>query len=255
MRGSVGIATLVLIGLAGALQAESAAVGLFVEGNESYRRSEYERARAKYLEAVATGVRDSRLFYNLGNACFKSERLGEAIVWYERARRLSPRDDDIRANLLFASYVKKDRVEDEGEPNPLWQLVLRLYYYPTENELAAAFACFLFGLFGQAAMRLRRRQEGRGGLWLGAFASICCLTAATALLLLARVHQMSNRIDAVVTVAQATARSGPDIDQTVVFVIHEGTTTRLQRREGDWVLIRLANGLGGWMRADEVTVI
>ena len=255
MRDFVGIAALVLLGLAASLRAESAAVGLFVEGNEAYRRADYGAARAKFLEAVANGVRDARLFYNLGNACFKSERLGEAVVWYERARRLSPRDYDIRANLRFASYIKKDRVEDADEPNPLWRLAVDLYYYPTENELALAFTCFLFGLFGVAALRLRRRQNGHVGLWLGALVSVCCLAVATILLLATRVHRMSNRIDAVVTVTQATARSGPDIDQTAVFVIHEGTMTRVQRREGKWVLIRLANGLGGWMLADEVTVI
>ena len=42
------------------------------------------------------------LFYNLGNACFKSDRLGEAILWYERARLLSPRDEGIGANLHFS---------------------------------------------------------------------------------------------------------------------------------------------------------
>ena len=58
---------------------------------------------------------DARLLYDLGNTCFKSDRLGEAILWYERARLLSPRDEDVGANLHFASRVRKDRESDAGE--------------------------------------------------------------------------------------------------------------------------------------------
>ncbi len=57
------------------------------------------------------------------DACFKSDRLGEAILWYERARLLSPRDEDIGANLHFASRVSKDRESDAGE-NPVWRFLV-----------------------------------------------------------------------------------------------------------------------------------
>ena len=52
-----------------------------------------------------------------------------------------------------------------------------------------------------------------------------------------------------------TARSGPDIDQTEVFIMHEGTKVRVVRSEGDWSLVRLENGLGGWVRVDQIEPI
>ena len=82
-----------LFGLSSVSWAQSAASGLFADANELYRRGEYEEARNKYLQITADGVRDARLFYNLGNASFKESRLGDAIVWYERAIQLDPRDD------------------------------------------------------------------------------------------------------------------------------------------------------------------
>ena len=88
-------------------RAQTVAVGLYAEGNALYRAGEFAAARQRYLAAVKTGVRDVRLFYNLGNACFKSERLGEAVLWYERSLRLEPRDEDVLANLRFARRVKR----------------------------------------------------------------------------------------------------------------------------------------------------
>ena len=235
------------------LAAETAAVGLFAEANDSYRQGSYDTAREKYLAVVATGAGDARLFYNLGNACFKSGRLGEAIVWYERARRLSPRDEDIEANLRFASYVREDRVEVEEE-NPLWRLAVAIYRLPTENELAVIFSGSFFALFGLAAWRLGRADLRKSHLWLPCSVATSLICFVAVLLLIARVRDASMDL-AVVTVEEAIARSGPGIDQTVVFRIHEGTEMRLQRREDEWLLIRLENGLGGWMRSSDVTVI
>ena len=77
---------------ASALGAQSAAMGQYNEANVLYRAGDFTKARQVYLKAVSTDVADARLFYNLGNACFKSGLLGEAILWYERARRLAPDD-------------------------------------------------------------------------------------------------------------------------------------------------------------------
>jgi tetratricopeptide (TPR) repeat protein len=242
------------LGRVQSVSAETAAVGLFAEGNGFYRQGSYDSAREKYLAAIETGVRDSRLFYNLGNACFNSGRLGEAIVWYERARRLSPRDEDIAANLQFASYLRKDRVEGEEEVNPLWRLALAVYRLPTEDELAGLFSCSFFALFGLAAWRLGRSDRRQGKPWLACFVTSSLVAVATVVLLIARLQDTGTDI-AVVTVEEAVARSGPGLDQTVVFRIHEGTEMRLHRRESEWLLIRLKNGLGGWMRASDVTVI
>jgi len=230
--------------------AESAAASLYSEGNELYRRGDYEAARERYLAAAETGVRDARLFYNLGNACFKAEHLGEALVWYERAARLEPRDDDIRANLAFARHVKRDRDPPDTSP-AAWRFAVRLHRYPTLDELAAAFGLLWLGLFALAGWRL----WGRGGSGLTvALAACILLTAATAGWLGRRAAERAAEL-AIVTVDQATARSAPEPGETAIFLVHEGTRVRVERREEGWLLIRLANGLGGWLRADAVTTI
>ena len=79
---------LVLLFGASALNAQSVATGLYNEANALYRSGDFAGAHRLYREVAATGGRDARLFYNLGNASFKLGRLGEASLWYERAQRL-----------------------------------------------------------------------------------------------------------------------------------------------------------------------
>lgn len=226
---------------------QTAATGLYAEGNALYRGGDFEAARQRYLAATETGVRDARLFYNLGNSCFKSERLGEAVLWYERALQLAPRDDDILANLRFLRRVKRDQ-----DPVEDGDVIYRLYLLPTLNELFVATSFGLFGLLLSACWRLWRRPGMSAqvilvglGLWIF---GVGIITGA-------RLHRELTLTEAVVLAEEGTARSGPETAQTSVFVVHEGTKVVVERQEGGWLLVRLTNGLGGWLPADVVAVI
>ena len=70
-----------------------------------------------------------------------------------------------------------------------------------------------------------------------------------------RVYHQASEVSAIALAEVVTARSGPDVNQTEVFIMHEGTKVRVVRREDDWILVRLQNGLGGWVRADQVEPI
>lgn len=241
--------TLWLLGLwlsVGAAVGQTAAAGLYGEGNALYRDGEFAAARSRYLAAVETGVRDARLFYNLGNACFKDGRVGEAVVWYERALRLAPRDEDVRANLRFLRRIKRDQELDEPS------LVYSLYMAPTLNELFLFASLCLIGVFVAASWRLWRGPSPAVVIALG-----ICVSAALGAgsLAAARAHRDATRVEAVITAVEGTARSGPDRLQTSVFVIHEGTKVTVERGEGDWLLVRLDNGLGGWLPASVVTIL
>ncbi len=236
--------------LATATWAQSAATGQYNEANAHYRVGDFFQAREAYLQVTATGVEDAFLFYNLGNACFKSERLGEAILWYERARRLDPRDEDINANLRFANQVKLDRAPVRSG-NAVSRFLQDAFFFPTLGELSLFFGFGWLGLFVLGIWRLRN-PDRRSGLFLVAI--LCC--SSTAVLVgswtVLRAHLATDAVSAIVMVDEATAHSGPDEAQTEVFAVHEGTKVRVVRGEGEWMLVRLENGLGGWVRAGVV---
>ena len=237
----------------GVAGAQSAALGLYNEANALYRQGEFQSARDRYLQVAEIGLQDARLYYNLGNACFKSGLLGQAILWYERALKLDPHDADARANLRFVNLVKKDR-ESAPEENVVWAFLVDVYLFPTLNELCLAFSFSLFLVFALAVWSLWNRGRARM-LWLVLVLSCTSLTALTGGVLGLRVYRKETLVEAIALVEEGLARSAPDETRKVVFVIHEGTKVQIERREGDWLLIRLSNGLGGWLPAAAVAVI
>ncbi len=242
---------LILLAWLGAALAQPAPVSLYNEANALYRQGDYQAARGKYLQVADSGVQDPRVYYNLGNACFKAGRLGEAILWYERALRLAPRDPDIRANLRFAEQHKQDR---EPSREGIEQWLLGIYFFPTLDELSLAFGCLFAAICVLGMWRLWQRERARA-LWLWLFLASAGLAVLAGAFLGTRLYRQTRVVEAIVTVAEAAARSAPDEAHTTVFVLHEGTRVRLERREGEWVLVRLAGGLGGWVPAISISII
>jgi tetratricopeptide (TPR) repeat protein len=230
--------------------AQEPALARHNQASERYRQGQYQQAREQYLEVVEAGVRDPQVYYNLGNACFKAGRLGEAVLWYERARRLAPRDPDIRANLRLADELLLGQA---GVPEGAGQWLEDLYLFPTLDELSAVFGLCFLAAWGLGGWRLWRRAWG--AWWRPAlFAAACALAASSGLYLGARLYGQS-QAQAVVLEAEVAARSAPDPQQTPVFVAREGARLFLGRREGAWVLVRLPSGLGGWVPEEAVEQI
>ena len=252
MKAAWRLLPILLLCAADAVNGESAATGLFNEANAHYRRGEYEAARDKYQQIAGMGIRNASLYYNLGNASFKLDSLGDAILWYERALLLEPRDPDIAANLQFANLVKKDR--DESAENIVVAGLIRAYRMPSLNELSVVLFLSIAGVAALAIWRLWARDRANT-LWIAGMAAASTALLVSALFLGARAIEAEEANEAILTVSSEVARSAPDADETVVFVVHEGTKVVVQREEKAWVLVRLRNGWGGWLPRASITVI
>ena len=77
---------------------------------KAYDEKDYESAVDQYQQLVQMGE-SADLYYNYANALFKAGYTGKAILYYERALRLDPSNEDIKYNLEFANLSKTDRVE------------------------------------------------------------------------------------------------------------------------------------------------
>ena len=232
---------------------QSVTTGLYNAGNALYRDGDFAGALVKYREAAATSIEDPRLYYNLGNTLFKTGQIGEAILWYERALRLAPHDPDITENLAFVNKIKKDREVEVGD-NPVLAFLLQVFIYPGINGLALVLLLSMLVLCALVTWRLWNRDQIGAGWRLALFSSVL-IGILAAVWLGGRVIRLEERDGAIVLAPQVTAHSAPDEKKTAVFIIHEGTKVRIERREANWVLIRLANGLGGWLPANSLAMI
>jgi tetratricopeptide (TPR) repeat protein len=83
----------------------------FELANAAYAKGDYEKAAGLYEQLLSGNEVSAEVYYNLGNAYYKSGKLGLAILNYERARKIAPEDEDILANLKLANQKTEDKIE------------------------------------------------------------------------------------------------------------------------------------------------
>ncbi len=217
----------------------------FNQANALLEKGDLDKAQEIYATLVRKGFGGTALAYNLGNIAYRKGERGKAILWYERARMLSPRDGDVQFNLAMARSHLKD------EKDPLIQSIISTF---TENELAATLLLLLwifFGVFG--ALRLGWIE---GELWPAA----TLWTSGLFLLLTASWLGLSlffgQTPAAVVTQSPGEVRNGPGNDYAVGFTVPEGSKVIVLNQRPDWIQIGVPQqGLKGWVKTNEIETV
>jgi len=237
---------LMLFAVATIADASEGLVGLYNQGNDRYRDGDYAGAISAYEQVIDQGLQNGEVYYNLGNAYYKSEQLGRAILAYERALKLMPNDEDVVANLRFANARRVDKETDEA-PNFLTRIMLWIYHLWSINTLSVFLCVFVFGIAGSLVgwlfLPLRRI------VWIVLLVVLGLGFVSSGGLLAFKV-QKRGEVAAIVLTSEALGRSGPGDDFLQVFVLHEGTKVFVERREGNWFLVRLSQGVGGWVKRE-----
>ena len=228
---------------------------LWRSGVEAYTAGDYASALQDWEELRSAGLVSKELYYNLGNAYFKTEEIAPAILWYERALRLDPSDADIRYNLEFARSRTQDRIDEVPEiffeawghkmcyllPSDTWAVLCLVF-------LAATVALALLFLLGSTSGRRR----------LGFFAGIVTLLLAFLGWDFAQWQRTEARRQdtAIVMRAVSSVKSSPSADTAKdLFILHEGTRVKLLDSVSSYSNIELSDGRQGWILTKDIEVI
>ena len=106
---TVVFAAMVAIAMFGTPPSAVTQVEFYQEGNRLYQEGDFEGALASYLRLVEAGFESGEVYYNIGNTYFKLGNVALSILYYERARRLLPGDEDVQANLDLARSLTVTR--------------------------------------------------------------------------------------------------------------------------------------------------
>jgi hypothetical protein len=227
---------------------------LWDAANTAYINGRYDAAIEGYQQILSRGLYSAKLYYNLANASFKAGRTGRAILFYHRALRLDPGNEDIRYNLQVAEKSTKDHIEAVPEFFlRSWMRALRHTLSGTAwsvlslLSLAAMLALVLFYLL---ARRIALRKTG----FYGMLAALCLFAVTTAFAVAQR-RELTDARTAIVMAASASVKSSPDGGATDLFVLHEGTPVKITGSLGDWREIVIADGNKGWIEAARIETI
>lgn len=222
---------------------------LLVEANHAYDESRYAEAVVMYETLIRSGADSGLLYYNLGNAYLRSNRVGRAIAAFRVAQSRRPRDQDINANLAFSRKLTKDAIAPAETPTVLRTLFFWHFSFSRRELVIILLVTNL--LFWGALALLHRRRDSELLRWatIGLLLVLLCVGISTGLRTV-----WPQRI-AVTQLHELDVHSGTSTDTVVRFKLHEGTEARVVDVEGDWVRIALPDGEQGWVARDGVAVL
>lgn len=224
------------------------------EADSAYVHEHYQKAISDYESLLRAGV-SPELYYNLGNAYYRTDNITRAVLNYERALLLSPGDDDIRFNLQMARAKTIDKITPESE------MFFVTWYHSLINLMSVDAWAYTALIVLAIAVVLALAYLFLGPVWLrktGFFGSLVLIV----LFLLANLfghaqkQQLTQRTGAIIVSPAVTVKSTPAKNGTDLFILHEGTkVTITDGSMRGWKEIRLADGRQGWLEVSQIEVI
>ncbi len=218
----------------------------FDQANKLYEEGKYAEAAGGYEKMIQGGNASAALYFNLGNACFKNGQIGRAIVNYRLARRLAPRDPDIRANLQFA----RDSVSGGPSAVSRWQRWLGLMTLNELTVLAAGAIWLWFLLLVLCQMRVELKKSLQGYT-----ATVGVISGWLALWLTVAACDRFLKTEAVIMVREAVVRYGPLEESQSFYTVRDGAELHVVDRKNDWLQVIDAAKRAGWVQARQVALL
>lgn len=205
----------------------------------------YREALTSYEQLLAAGIKNARLYYNVGNIYFHLNDLGRAIVNYRRGLRLEPGNPRLQANLRYALSLRVDQIEASPRASLLSQVLFWHEALPLGSQFSLAVGSFVLAWLC-AGVRLFWRPPVLRWLLLG-FGGLCVLLTSSSLL----VHMQHTTTRHGVIVAdgvEVRKGNGESYALQLPNPLHRGTEFRVLEERGAWLALQLDNGVSGWIR-------
>jgi tetratricopeptide (TPR) repeat protein len=244
------IALLLFVGV----NAQGQHTQLLDSASSYYSNNEFEKAIEAYESILDMGYESAELYYNLGNAYYKSNKISYAILNFERAKKINSSDDDIEFNLKLANTHVVDKIDvlPEFFLSSWWTTLLGLL---SSNQWAIlSMAAFVLGLIGFVVFFLSDVVLARQfSFWLGILLVIISVFSFN---FSRKQYWFSvNEPDAIILIPSVVVKSSPSEGGTELFLIHEGLKVTVTDKLGDWREIKLSDGNEGWIKNENLVII
>lgn len=225
-----------------------------MQAQDLYSNAKYDSAALIYQSIIDSGYQSPELYYNMGNAYFKLQEIPSAILYYEKALKLKPSDDNIQYNLNLCNTIIPDRIEKVPKLFFIQWYENLYHYFPMD-----IWATIGIGLFSICSAFLlifflsNKTILKKIGFWSALFFLI--LSLFSFFLTSQKYDSYKNHNEAIVFTPSVTIKSSPTKNSVDLFVIHEGTKVTILDKVGDWRKIKIQNGSVGWMEFEYLQII
>jgi tetratricopeptide (TPR) repeat protein len=219
------------------------ATQLYNNANQLYKANQFQQAIDNYNKIIAQGYKSEEVYYDLGNCYYKLNNVGQSILFYERALKLSPKDEDAQHNLKLAKLKAVDKIQ------PVPQLaIFRWWAQFVSMETSTGWGIFSLASIWLAFLIFSMAIFVGGRRLANFIAFVVVLFSISFLLLAITQKNAEQRTDeAILMVPASFVKSAPDAGANDLFMIHEGVKLYILDEVGTWDKIKLEDGKVGWI--------
>ncbi|HEY4756496.1 MAG TPA: tetratricopeptide repeat protein [Ignavibacteriaceae bacterium] len=227
---------------------------LFQKGNEHYLKGEYQETIRIFQSIVEKGYQGKSLYYNLGNAYFRIGKIGLAILYYEKAKKISPSDEDVNYNLAFANSKIADKIETLPKffIFDWWENALALFSISGWTYAAYLFYLFILGAVGYYYFAGSLKGQ-RIAFYTGIISTF--FLVLTIVLLAVNLNRELNYKFGIVVDPVVVVKFSPDQNSKDAFIVHEGLKVQAEDNVNAWIKIKLIDGKVGWLKNNYLKII
>jgi len=216
----------------------------FERANSFYEKGEFDSAAMYYEKIVSAGQNSSDVYYNLANTCFRLKKTGMALLYYEKAHKLMPYDQDISANLKYANLMTVDKMP-APERGFIGAIFVRLHtLLPLQTQLWVLFVLLMIlaALFSMALF-----VSGNARLWIMyAISLLLAMNLALGVSVGLKIYKAETASYAIVLDPAVDVKSEPG-GARILFTVHEGAKLQVVKELDKWSFVSLPNGSSGWV--------
>ena len=222
---------------------------MFEQANARYQAGMYQEAIDLYLQVIANGKVSGEVYFNLGNAYYKSGDIGRAILYYERAKPFLEGDEALDQNIRLARL----RTVDEIEPLPRlfliewWDALLYLLSLETLAWITYGFYLLVVILL---VLNIVWHGRWKRPVWIAIWVFVPVIV-----IFISRVYQFETSRFGIILETKVSVMNEPNISGQEIFILHEGTKVRINRSVDNWDEISIPDGKTGWIEQKNLEVI
>lgn len=223
-------------------------LSLIVQANDLYKKGNYKDSIDIYERIENHGYINGNIFYNMGNAYYRQGKIGKAILSYNKAKNLIPRDEDLQTNLDYLRKQIKD--QDNSDKSSAFQTLFFWIYMFNLNE-------FIYGLLiinGILFLFLTLRVFYKSGAIKTISTVIALLYMLSLFSVFGKYIIERNKNHGIVIADEINIRSGIGFDNVILFKLHEGADFEIEEEKDNWLKIFLNDGKRGWVEKDFVGI-
>ncbi len=227
---------------------------LWAKGNNEYINGNYSKSIRYYMAIENQGLRSVPLYYNLGNAYFKLGDVAHSMLYYHRALKIEPSNEDTKHNIDVVQSHTKDKIESIPlfillEWNNAIRSSLSILGWSITSIVAWG-GLLLFLLLFLLSRQLAHKKLG----FYGALLCAVVLLISTSYAIGERREIVDNH-EAIVMSQSLAVKSSPISSSTDLFILHAGTKVALLTTLEGWSKIVIADGRQGWVESRQLEVI